>query len=161
MREAEVVSGGAPDRGARPWTQLRARRPLALLTGLALSAVLAVTVVMHMISTTGVRTVPVNYFARISCEPDKPFVLVARDASGAVVGTSTISGTFSESMQFCLVRGTMELRSNGPITVTVALAESPERTQTLPPYSAGQVADRHFWIGANPSSQGPPGTHPK
>ena len=154
------MSGGAPDRGARPWTQFRARRPLALLAGLAMSAVVAVTVVMN-ISTTGVRTVPVNYFARISCGPDKPFVLVARDASGAVVGRSTISGTFSESVHFCLVRGTMDLRSNGPITVTVALAESPERTQTLPQYTAGQVADRHFWIGANPSSQGPPGTHPK
>ena len=134
---------------------------MVLLAGLALSAAVAVTVVMPMISTTGVRTVPVNYFARISCEPDKPFVLVARDASGAVVGTSRISGTFSESMQFCLVRGTMDLRSDGPLTVTVALAESPERTQTLPPYTAAQVADRHFWIGANPSSQGPPGTHPK
>ena len=162
MAEAEVLSGGAPERGpTRPWPQGRLPWPWVLLAGLALLAGVAVLVGRHAVPATAVRPVPVNYFARISCSPDQPFVLVARDAAGAVVGTSTISGTYSSSLHFCLVRGTMGLRSKGPITVTVALAESPGRTQTLPTYSAAQVADDHFWIGSNPSSQGPPGTHAK
>ena len=135
---------------------------MVLLAGLALSAAVAVTVVMPMISTTGVRTVPVNYFARISCEPDKPFVLVARDASGAVVGTSRISGTFSESMQFCLVRGAMELEIGWAAHRDgCARGESGADAASAPVHGRTSGGPSLLWIGANPSSQGPPAPPPQ
>jgi hypothetical protein len=129
--------------------QLR-RVPIKTLGWVALVVVLAFMGFRYVADHWGARTIPVEYFARVSCSPDKPFLMVAKDGSGAVVGRSTIAGHVPVNMTYCLARGTMDLHSDGPITVSLAPESAPNDVLWTGSYTTEQIADDDFGISASP-----------